>query len=190
MGVCSGNSCSLSPLDSSQPNKYQLWCLQWMLISFGMCNIKLWNSELGMASGWSSSCGVNKRPLPPSERPWCGYSSVFGTKLGTGVSCKCSLTVQKEEPVALLGESSRRPPVVIHGNRHFGTGELQWVKFICLYQVQEIWVVTSAFRNPRYEMSQQTFKTERVSRVGPACPGNLSVLLPWWSDGDIQWSCT
>lgn len=31
-------------------------------------------------------------------------------------------------------------------------------------------------------MPQQTVKTERVSSVGPACPGNLSVLLPWWAE--------
>lgn len=31
-------------------------------------------------------------------------------------------------------------------------------------------------------MPQQAFKTERVSSVGPACPGNLSVLLPWLAE--------
>lgn len=41
--------------------------------------------------------------------------------------------------------------------------------------------MTSAFRNPRYECHNKLLK-EKVLSVDPACPGNLSVLLPWWAE--------
>lgn len=96
------------------------------------------------------------------------------------MSCKRALTVQKEEPVWLVSPPGDHQ-LLIHENRYFGIGELWWVKFVSLSGTGDLWCDLCLQKSQAW-MPQQPFKTEKISSVDPACPGNLSVLLPWWAE--------